>query len=143
MDSITRRIHGACEPLVKYLLFCEEARLEDGLEGSSPFAAEFAARGPVDAAGRSLRELELRTRLFRYPLSYLVYVRAFDGLPPAAKNRVYLRLWEVLTGRDRSRPFAHRSAADRQAALEILRETKPGLPEYWMNCGQQEDARDE
>ncbi len=143
MESITRRIDVACEPLVKYLVFSEEARLECCLEGSSLFATEFAVRGPFDARGRSLREFDLRTRLFRYPLSYLVYTRAFDGLPPAAKNRVYLRLWEVLTGRDRSPPFVHLSAVDRQAALEILRETKLGLPVYWQGSGQHQDNHDE
>lgn len=143
MDSITRRIDVACEPLVKYLVFCEEARLECGLEGSGAFAAEFAARGPFDARGRSLREFDLQTRLFRYPLSYLVYTRAFDGLPTAAKQRVYQRLWEVLTGRDQSPPFAHLSADGRQVALEILRDTKLGLPAYWQAGGQREDAHDE
>ena len=133
----------ACEPLVKYLVFCEEARLECGLEGSSAFAAEFAARAPFDARGRSLREFDLQARLFRYPLSYLVYTRAFDGLPTAAKQRVYQRLWEVLTGRDQSPPFAHLSADGRQAALEILRDTKVGLPAYWQGGGQREDAHDE
>ena len=84
-----------------------------------------------DAKGRSLRQFDLKTRLFRTPLSYVVYSRHFDGLPPEAKAQVYRRLWEVLTGKDQTKPFAHLSAADRLAALEILRATKPGLPAYW------------
>jgi hypothetical protein len=50
---------------------------------------------------------------------------------PTAMERVYRRLWEVLTGVDQSKPFQHLSADDRRAILEILRETKPGLPGYW------------
>ena len=69
--------------------------------------------------------------MFRYPMSYVVYSTLFDGLPAEAKTRVYLRLWEVLTGKDQTKEFAHLSKADRRAILEILRETKPGLPEYW------------
>jgi hypothetical protein len=130
-EGIVRRINSACESLVQYLLFCEEAPLKEAVSGTSAFAEEFAARGPFDSRGRSLRQFDLRTRMFRYPLSYLVYSRAFDGLPGEAKERVYLRLWEVLTGKDRSREFAHLSAADRQAVLEILRETKKDLPAYW------------
>jgi hypothetical protein len=42
-----------------------------------------------------------------------------------------LRLWEVLTGKDTSKDFSHLSNDDRQALSEILRETKPDLPEYW------------
>ncbi len=130
-EGVVRRIYQACEPLVEYLLFCKEAPLEEPVAGTSAFAKEFAARGPFDSTKRSLREFDLRTRLFRYPLSYLVYTRTFDGLPTDAKDRVYLRLWEVLSGRDQSATFAHLSAEDRQAVLEILRETKPGLPDYW------------
>ena len=130
-ESITRRIAWACEPAVEALLFADEAPLTGPVAGTSGFAAEFAARGPADARGRSLREFDLNTRMFRYPLSYVVYSRLFDGLPAEAKARVYLRLWEVLTGRDRSKPFAHLSDTDRLACLEILRATKPGLPAYW------------
>lgn len=130
-DSITRRIQWACEPLVEYLLFSDEARLDGAIAGTSGFAKEFAARGPFDAKRRSLRQFDLRKRLFRYPLSYLVYTKAFDGLPAEAKERVYLRLWEVLSGKDESKPFAHLTAADRRAVREILGETKKGLPAYW------------
>ena len=117
--------------MVKYLLFCEEAKLTDEVAGTSDFAKEFAARGPFDAKKRSLREFDLKTRLFKYPLSYVIYTRQFDGLPAEAKERVYLRLWEVLTGKDDSREFAHLGEADRAAVLDIVRDTKPGLPAYW------------
>ena len=130
-ESITKRIHWACEAVVKYLLFCEEAKLTDEVAGTSDFAKEFAARGPFDAKKRSLREFDLKTRLFQYPLSYVIYTRQFDGLPAEAKERVYLRLWEVLTGKDDSREFAHLGEADRAAVLDIVRDTKPGLPAYW------------
>lgn len=130
-ESITQRVHWACEPVVQYLLFCDEAKLTGPVAGTSAFAREFAARGPFDAKKRSLREFDLKTRMFRYPLSYVIYSRQFDGLPAEAKERVYLRLWEVLTGKDRSKEFEHLSADDRRAVLDILRETKPGLPAYW------------
>ncbi len=130
-DGITRRIHWACEPLVQYLLFHDEAKLTEPVAGTSGFAKEFAARGPFDATKRSLREFDLKTRMFRYPLSYTIYTKLFDGLHPEAKARVYLRLWEVLSGKDESKEFAHLTAADRTAIREILHATKPGLPEYW------------
>ena len=130
-ESIARRIVWACEPVVEALLFVEEAPLTGAVAGTSGFAAEFAARGPFDAQGRCLRQFDLTTRVFRTPLSYVVYSRLFEGLPPEAKAQVERRLWEVLTGKDQSKPFAHLSAADRLAALEIFRATKPGLPTYW------------
>lgn len=130
-EGITRRIEWACEPLVEYLLFSEEAPLTGAVTGTSAFAQQFTARGPFDSRGRTLREFDLRTRMFRYPLSYLIYTRAFDGLPAEARERVYLRLWDVLTGKDHSKPFTHLTDGDRRAVLEILRETKAGLPGYW------------
>jgi hypothetical protein len=131
-ESTSRRIDRACEPVVEYLLFADEAPLTGPVAGTSGFAEEFAARGPFDAKGRSLREFDLKARMFKYPLSYVVYSKLFDGLPAEARDRVYRRLWEVLTGRDRSKPFAHLSDEDRRACREILRETKPGLPAYWQ-----------
>lgn len=130
-EGITHRIEWACEPVVQHLLFYEEAKLSEPVAGTSAFAKEFAARGPFDSKKRSLREFDLKTRMFRYPMSYVVYSTLFDGLPAEAKTRIYLRLWEVLTGKDQTKEFAHLSKADRRAILEILRETKPGLPEYW------------
>ncbi len=130
-EGITRRINHACESVVRYLLFCEEAKLTEPVAGTSEFAKEFAARGPFDSGKRSLRAFDLKTRMFRYPMSYLVYSKLFDGLPNVAKDRIYLRLWEVLTEKDETKEFAHLSKEDRRAVLEILRETKPDLPDYW------------
>jgi len=130
-ESTTSRIKSAGEPLVKYLLFSGEAKLTDKLKGTSGFAEEFARRGPRDRRGRSLRDLDLQTRLLKYPCSYVVYSESFDALPDAAKDYVMRRVYDVLSGKDKSEDFAHLSAADRKAILEILCETKPNLPKYW------------
>ena len=97
-DAARRSIEGPAEELVRYLLFVNEAPLEDPVTGTSGFAEEFAARGPRDGRGRSLRDFDLHTRIFKYPCSYLIYSEAFDALPAPAKEYVYHRLFEVLTG---------------------------------------------
>jgi hypothetical protein len=130
-ESRARRFQGPAEDLVKYMLFVDEAELNDPIHGTTTLAREFSARGPRDRQGRSLRDLDLQTRLLQYPCSYLIYSKAFDALPPPVQDRVYHRLWEVLTGHDQSPAFARRTSAQRKAILEILRDTKPGLPEYW------------
>jgi hypothetical protein len=129
--STATRIKGVGEPLVRYLLFCEEAALTAPVKGTSGFAEEFAQKGPKDRRGRSLRDLDLSRRLFKYPCSYLIYSPSFDALPGPVKDYVYGRLHDVLTGRDQGKDFAHLSAADRQAILEVLLDTKPGLPGSW------------
>ncbi len=113
------------EPLVEAMLFVGETPLEGPIVGSSAFSERFEQRGPTDPAGRSVRELQLEGRLMRFPLSYQIYSLAFDALPEAARARVYVRLAEILRGDDASERFAHLSAADRAAILEILVATKP------------------
>lgn len=130
-DSTDRRIAGAGEPVVEYLLFGGEVKLTDPVAGTSTFTKEFARRGPFDKQGRSLRAFDLKTRLFKYPCSYLIYSTAFAKLPGEVKSYVLKRMWEVLNGKDTSEAFAHLSAADRRAVLEILRATLPNLPAYW------------
>ncbi|HWG31000.1 MAG TPA: hypothetical protein VN676_10645, partial [Steroidobacteraceae bacterium] len=90
----------------------------------------FQKQGPRDHAGRSLRELDLKTRLFKYPLSFLIYSPAFDALPDNMRSHVYQRLAQVLTGADTSSTFASVSAGDRKAILEILKDTKPEFLPY-------------
>jgi hypothetical protein len=61
----------------------------------------------------------------------MIYTEAFDALPPPARDAVYSRMWEVLSGRERGPRYLRLSVADRRAILEILRETKKGLPSYF------------
>lgn len=122
---------ASLDDLVAYMFFSGEARLAEPVQGGSTFSRTFPQRGPRDRRGRSLRDFDLQTRLFRYPLSYLVYSAAFESLPQQVRAELYRRLYAVLTGADRSERYAHIAADDRQAILEILLETKPSLPPEW------------
>ncbi len=130
-DQARKRFEAPAEQLIRYLLFTNEAPLESAIAGTSSFTEEFTARGPRDAKGRSLRDFDLRTRLFRYRCSYLIYSEDFDALPVPAKEYVYRRLLEVLSGRDQSPDFASLSTEDRRTILEILVATKPGIADQW------------
>lgn len=110
--------------VVKDLLFCDEFQLTNEVSGNAAFAESFAARGPRDDQGRSLRDFDLRTRMFKYPCSYLIHSAAFESLAPPLRSQVISQLRDVLEGRDRSADYEHLSPADRQAILEILRETR-------------------
>jgi hypothetical protein len=122
-ESTSRRIQNAAEALVKAVLLSGEATLSDKIEGTSGFSEEFAARGPRDSQGRSLRELDLRTRLFRYPCSYLIYSNAIKKLPPQLKSRFFERLAEVLNSLPAKDDYAHLTPLNRLAIHEILLET--------------------
>jgi hypothetical protein len=123
--SPDQQIIGAADRLVKGMLFSKEIELTAPVKGTSDFAAEFVKQGPRDHEGRSLRDLDLTHRVFKYPLSYLIYSDSFDALPDVVKNRVYQRLDDILSGKDQSGDFADLSEADRKAILEILQDTKP------------------
>ena len=128
----------AIEELVAYMVFADEASLDEPIQGTSTFTSTFPQRGPHDRRGRSLRDFDLRTRLFRYPLSYMIYSEIFDRMPSRVKERVYRRLYDVLTGKDTTKPFAALSSDASRAALDIIRETKPNLPGFFFGDGSEQ-----
>jgi hypothetical protein len=126
-DKMNDIVKDAGERVVRAVFFVGETQLTESIKGTSGFAEEFVKRGPRDSKGRSLRDLDLKHRLLRYPLSYLIYSKSFDSMPQQLKDYVERRIREVLTGEDKSGDFQHLSDADRTAILEILRETKAGF----------------
>jgi hypothetical protein len=117
--------------LVDYLLFRGEAPLTAEVRGSSPFRTEFEGRGPFDKHGRSLRQFDLKTRLLKYPCSYLVYSDGFQKLPAEIKDYALRRVYAILTGAEGATEFGHLSIADRTAIREILADTLPDKPDWW------------
>jgi hypothetical protein len=114
----------------RYMLFAGSPALPSPVTGSSTFSQTFPKRGPVDAKGRTLRDFDLKTRLFRYPLSYMIYSEAFEALPTAAKERLYKKLDAILRGGGGDK-YSHLSPEDRTAIREIVSATKKNLPAFW------------
>ena len=85
------------------------------------------AGGRRDSRGRSLRDLDLQTRLFRYPCSYLIYSDSITALPAEARQELWRQLVEALSGRSPDESYKSIPVADRQSVIEILRETKVSL----------------
>ena len=114
------RVDDVAEEAASYMLFEGEAKLPNPISGSSDYAKVFAAQGPFDPQGRSLRQFDLKTRLMRYPLSYMIYSPSFDDLPATAKEQLYAKLWAKLSSSNQYRE-----------TVEILMATKPRLPSYF------------
>ena len=131
LEQARSRLDFVTDSLVSYMLFAGEASIYDPIHGVSTFAQTFSARGPRDEKGRSLRDFDLSKRLFRFPLSYMIYSEVFNSLPADAKQRIYRRLFDVLSGKEQSKTFGPLASEDRQAIREILVSTKPDLPPYW------------
>ena len=128
LDARRAAIRQSVDELVDYMLFVDEAPIAAKMTGTSGFAEEFSRRGPRDAKGRSLRQLDLTTRLLRHPCSYMIYSPQFERLPADARAAIYERMWAILSGAEKDVRYTRLSAADRRAIVEILRETKPDLP---------------
>lgn len=126
--GLSARAQALVVELVDYMLFAREEPLPGSVRGLSGFADVFQVAGPRDSQGRSLRDLDLDRRLFRYPCSYMIYAPVFEHLPPRAKQAVYARLSAVLSGGEAGPEHARLSAADRQTVRDILRATKSDLP---------------
>ena len=112
----TLRIAEAADTLADYMLFVDEAPLRGPIEGSSGFAEKFSARG-------KLYELDLKTRLQKYPLSYMIYSPAFQAMPDAPKNLVMGKIERVLSGEIKDPKYAHLTPALRAAIRDILKST--------------------
>lgn len=131
VDNSNWRIRNAGEALLAYMLFRDEAPLHGQVRGTSGFQEEFEKRGPKDRKGRSLFELDLKDRVFKYPCSYLIYSDSFEALPKEMKEYLWGRLGQILTGKDQTPLYAKMSPDDRKATLEILLDTKPEFREWW------------
>ena len=114
LDLSSGDLRDLVRATAEYLLFEDEAPLGGPVQGVSRFAEVFGATGPLDRQGRSLRELDLKTTLFRYRCSYMIYSPAFDALPAVVRTAVYARMADILTSR-----------GDR-AVMEILDDTRKG-----------------
>ncbi|RCS40775.1 hypothetical protein DTL42_25780 [Bremerella cremea] len=117
------------DALVKHLLFIDENPLKQPVQGTSDFASEFARRGPFDSQGRSLREFDLSTRIFKYPCSYTIHCQLFQALPAEARQYVLGQMQTALqTPADSpwSESLSRYTEAERTAALAMLAElTQP------------------
>ncbi len=129
-----RYLKNILDAFVKYALFAEEAELKAPVQGSPDFVRVFTSRGTRDSKGRSLREFDLSTRLFKYPCSFLIDSPEFDALPQLVREDIYQRILNVLTGKDDRPAFEGLSRSSRRAIREILADTKKDLPPSWREA---------
>lgn len=123
--------------LLRYLLFLDEAELSGPLKGTTKYQAEFEQQGKRDSRGRSLKDFDLNTRLFRHRLSYLIYSESFSRMPQSARLRILREIYSFLNASDRELeqewdvdPQAF-PMQERQAIVQIVAETLENLPEFW------------
>ena len=120
---------GEVEEVVRYLLFVDEVSLPSGgLEGDVAFKRAFGGNRRPTADGLSLKDFDLRTRLFRHRCSYMIYTPVFQGLPTEIKRRIYARLDAVLGAEVAVPGYEKLPLEERQTIRRILSETLPDYP---------------
>jgi hypothetical protein len=122
--STTSRLNSATTRIIDALIGIDEAPLPGAIGKRSPFAAAFQAAATRDPKGRSLRDLDLETKLFRYPLSYAIDSIAAKSLPEPLSERVWQRLTDLfcrpLRPDDLAKYGAYIDAEGQTAVREIL-----------------------
>ncbi|MCC6234718.1 MAG: hypothetical protein IT580_18900 [Verrucomicrobiales bacterium] len=127
VGTALRVINSETERVLEALLFCEEAALPaGGIRGAGDFERGFRANRRPDRQGRSLKDLDFKTRMFAFRCSYMVYSESFAALPAELKSSVFARLRDVLSAATPPARYAHLPGTERTAIREILRETLEG-----------------
>ena len=123
-------LNDKARELVRYVLFADEAKLPSGgIVGDPQFAKDFARNKKAIANGASLKDFDLRTRMFKYRCSYMIYTPQWQKMPSIIKTRIYAGMKSALSGKNRD--FAYLTPDERLKIVAILRETLPDLPADW------------
>jgi hypothetical protein len=78
-----------------------------------------------------LKDFDLKSRLFKFRCSYMIYSPLFTGLPPELKQRIHARLAEALNIQRPDREYMYLPAPEKQAIHAILKATLKDLPQGW------------
>jgi hypothetical protein len=120
------------DELARYILFADEAKLPpEGIVGDPDFISEFQRNKKALSNGASLKDFDLRTHIFKYRCSYMLYTESWLRLPKEFKDRVYYKMAEGLRDANANPAYAHLPANEKRAIRVILKETLPGLPAWW------------
>jgi hypothetical protein len=123
-------LNDKARELVRYVLFADEAKLPPGgIVGNPQFSKDFARNKKAIANGASLKDFDLKTRMFKYRCSYMIYTPQWQKMPSIVKTRIYAGMKAALSGK--TRDFAYLPAEERLGIVAILRETLPDLPADW------------
>ncbi len=122
-------LEGQAEKVVAALLFKDEFTMtNDGVDGALDFQKAFQANSIKDSELRSLKDLRLLERLFKYRCSYAIYSDPFSHLPTEIKSLVLEQLNGILTDAPAWPEYSYLTSSERKRILNILEETLPGWP---------------
>jgi hypothetical protein len=124
-------IDERAQELARYTLFADEAKFPaKGMVGDPAYAQDFLRDRKTSKSGLSLKDLDMKTRMFKHRCSYMLYTDSWKAAPKELKERVYYHM--ALYLRDQADPqHSHIPQAERLAIRTILKETMNDLPSWW------------
>ncbi|MEM9345063.1 MAG: hypothetical protein AAGB26_00470 [Planctomycetota bacterium] len=122
-EALQRVIASNASRIVRQMLYYNEAELTEPVVGSDAFIHQFRANRKEDELGRSLKDFDLKTRMFTYRCSYMVYSQAFVLMHPLLKEAVLAELKDVLEGNSAPSVYGHLGAVERKAIIDILQDS--------------------
>jgi hypothetical protein len=126
----SKELDDLARSLTRYVLFADEVPLpEGGVTGDATYAADFLRNRRATPDGISLKDFDLRTRLFKHRCSYMIYSSVFTGLPSEMKQRVYRQMGEAL--KPENREYAYLPVDEKRSIAAILKATCSDLPANW------------
>jgi len=121
--NISALLKEVTETIVSELLFKEEFPLGGKIVDTSQpgkFVTEFKAKSKTDSRGRSLRDLDLQSRLFKYRCSYMIYSKSFRDSSKILKNSVLNRIKEIMTSESPQLGYEYLEAEEKKTIFDIL-----------------------
>ena len=114
---------GQARIVARYMMFSDEAALPaGGIVGDEAYRADFLKNRRVASNGSSLKDFDLKARLFKHRCSYMIYSPVFEALPGVLKQRIYSEMGKELAALPR---------AESAMIRKVLKETLTDLPANW------------
>lgn len=128
LRDAVHKIDSAAESVVSFLLFHKETPLISEIVGTSGFTNDFVKQGEQIVSKPTLREFDLKTRMFKYPCNYLIASKFFRELPKELRTAIYHRLIVALAPDSNYFAVQRLDYEERKLLLSILAGLVPDWP---------------
>lgn len=116
-------IDNAVENLVKQLLFSSELPLKNPIEGGEAFKMHFENFTSNNNFSKSLRILDLKKRIFKHPISFMICSDAYKGLPADVREKVQKKILMITSSDETIEGYEHLDVSNKKFIREILSST--------------------
>ena len=115
-------INQSADKLLEYCLFKNEPKLPNAMKkGESEFAKVFETVGQNKSATESLRELQLKERLFKHRCSYMINSKLFGAIHTLIRKKFFSKLALILSNHNqKNQSYKYLTKVECEALDRIL-----------------------